>query len=104
MLLREPSLVSQVSSPIKFAEYLAAGLPVLLLEGIGDTEEIISKYGVGVIIRNNNFKDAIIDMKKLLNDQKIYEKCLNAAQKEFNIEDSFEEYKNIYKNLIDYEC
>ena len=35
-------------SPIKFAESLACGLPVVVNSGIGDTGEIIKKEGIGV--------------------------------------------------------
>ena len=99
LLFREPGLVTRASSPIKFAEYLASGLPVLLLEGIGDTEEVILNYGVGVIIRGNNYKDAIIEMKTLLKDPDIHEKCIQVARKEFDIGQSYTQYKSIYQNL-----
>lgn len=100
ILLREPSLASKVSSPIKFAEYLAAGLPVMLLEGITDIEEIVDKYGVGVVIRNNDFEYAVKEMKKLINEEDLFAKCLEVAKLEFDIKNSFEQYRNIYKSIF----
>ena len=100
ILLRPQHILSRVCSPIKFAEYLAAGLPLLLNEGIGDTEEVISKYNIGVIIRNNDFETAGREMKILLQDNKVYSRCLQAAKKEFDIEASFKQYEKIYNSLL----
>lgn len=100
ILLRKQDMVSHVSAPIKFAEYLSTGLPVILREGIGDTEQIIKKYNVGVIIRNNDYKTAISELQELLNDKEVYQRCLNTARKEFNIEQSYIEYENIYDSLL----
>jgi len=99
ILLRENNLINNVSSPLKFAEYLAAGLPVLLSEGVGDTESIIKKYNVGVIIKNNNYITALKEMRELLNDKDVYHRCLRIADKEFNINISFKQYQEIYDKL-----
>jgi len=99
ILLRENNLVNNVSSPLKFAEYLAAGLPVLLSEGIGDTESIIKNYNVGVVIKNNNYVVALKELKQLLNDKDLYDRCLSIADKEFNIDFSFKQYQKIYDEL-----
>src|SRR5207249_3408785 len=36
LLIREKSVTNQVASPVKFAEYLACGLQIIISEGIGD--------------------------------------------------------------------
>jgi len=97
--LRKPDVVSRVSAPLKFAEYLSAGLPVILHEGIGDTEQIIKKYNVGVIIKKNDYESAISELQELLNDKDVYSRCLRVADKEFNIKTSFQQYQNIYDKL-----
>ena len=99
ILLRENNLINNVSSPLKFAEYLAAGLPVLLSEGVGDTESIIKKYDVGIIIKNNNYITALKDLREILNDKDVYRRCLRVADKEFNINISFKQYQEIYDKL-----
>jgi glycosyltransferase involved in cell wall biosynthesis len=99
ILLRENNLINNVSSPLKFAEYLAAGLPVLLSEGIGDTESIIKKYNVGIVVKNNNYIIALKELKHLLNDKDLYHRCLRTADREFNIDFSFKQYQKIYDEL-----
>ena len=52
LLLRTPSVINRVACPIKVAEYLAAGVPVLASQGIGDLDEILIRHGVGLTIRD----------------------------------------------------
>jgi len=50
LLLRRPSPINSVASPMKFAEYVACGVPVLASAGIGDLDGMISTYGVGRVL------------------------------------------------------
>ena len=50
LLLRRPSPINSVASPMKFAEYVACGVPVLASPGIGDLDGMISTYGVGRVL------------------------------------------------------
>jgi glycosyltransferase involved in cell wall biosynthesis len=50
LLLRKSHPVNQVSSPTKFGEYLAAGVPVIATHNIGDTSGLIEKENLGLII------------------------------------------------------
>ena len=100
IIFRENNLISSVSSPLKFGEYLAAGLPVLINEGIGDMEDIILKYKIGVIIRGENYYEALNEMIGLLKDKKVYSRCRETAMREFNIKDTFISYLRIYNDLL----
>ncbi len=99
LLIRENDLINNVASPLKFAEYLAAGLPILISEGVGDTEEIVTRNNIGVVIRNKNYNAALEEMKILLDDPNIYTRCRKVAEKEFDLETTFKQYLNIYKNI-----
>lgn len=46
-----PSFSRLAMSPTKLGEYLAAGLPVVINRGIGDSESIVDGRGVGVVVR-----------------------------------------------------
>jgi len=50
LLLREDQLLNHVSSPTKFAEYLAAGLPVITTPHAGDAAEIVVRNGIGTVV------------------------------------------------------
>ncbi|MBL7983257.1 MAG: glycosyltransferase [Flavobacteriales bacterium] len=47
LLVREPSVTNQVASPTKFAEYLSAGLQVLVSEGLGDLATLVRSEKLG---------------------------------------------------------
>jgi glycosyltransferase involved in cell wall biosynthesis len=41
LLIRESTVTNQVASPVKFAEYLACGLPVIISENLGDYSSFV---------------------------------------------------------------
>lgn len=49
-LFEEAHLSNVVCCPIKFAEYLAAGVPVVLAERIGDYSEVARQHDLGVVL------------------------------------------------------
>jgi glycosyltransferase involved in cell wall biosynthesis len=53
LLLRESSLVNRVASPVKFAEYMAGGLPVVISEGVGDYSELTRRESTGLVISDD---------------------------------------------------
>lgn len=54
ILIREQSVTNQVASPTKFAEYLSAGLAVLISENIGDYSDFVKNHSCGRLIKNNS--------------------------------------------------
>jgi glycosyltransferase involved in cell wall biosynthesis len=52
LLLRRTTPVNQVASPTKFGEYLAAGIPVILTEGIGDFSEMSTSQHLGLVLNS----------------------------------------------------
>lgn len=100
LLFRETSIVNKVASPLKFAEYLAAGLPVLISEEIGDSEIIVNDYKIGTVIKNDNYEDALNQVIALLQQDDIYVRCRNLAEEQFSITDSIKEYLNLYNKLM----
>lgn len=50
LLLRKAHPVNAVASPTKFGEYLAAGVPTIATDTIGDTSEMIRAERVGLVV------------------------------------------------------
>ncbi|MFB3894711.1 MAG: glycosyltransferase [bacterium] len=67
ILVRVPSVISEVASPVKFAEYLACGVPVIAYPNIGDTQQIIEPNQVGIIIDPKNDSYTEQQLRTLLN-------------------------------------
>lgn len=53
VMFREDAVTNNVASPTKFAEYLMAGLPVIISEKIGDFSEFVAKNNVGIVLHND---------------------------------------------------
>lgn len=49
LLVREPSVVNHVASPVKFAEYLSSGVPVALTDCVGDYSKWMRQELVGFV-------------------------------------------------------
>lgn len=101
IMIRERNVVNRVATPVKFAEYLSAGLPILLTKGIGDTEEIIRKNKVGVVVDEDKMQEGIASMTNLLKDPDVYQRCVETVKNELNLEDTINLYKELYANLED---
>ncbi|GAB4205515.1 MAG: hypothetical protein Fur0023_14400 [Bacteroidia bacterium] len=52
-LVREQSVTNQVASPVKFAEYLSAGLKVIISENLGDYSQFCMKNNCGIVVKND---------------------------------------------------
>lgn len=50
ILIRNQNSTNQVASPVKFAEYLNAGLKILISENLGDFSEFVKENACGVIV------------------------------------------------------
>jgi glycosyltransferase involved in cell wall biosynthesis len=56
LLLREPTITNRVAAPVKFAEYLACGLPVICSECIGDYPDFLKAHGAGIVLGGDGDK------------------------------------------------
>lgn len=65
VLIRADDPVNRVSSPTKYGEYLAAGLPVLMTDCIGDYSAHARKFGVGMVLPAGGLADVPGNLEKL---------------------------------------
>lgn len=92
------------SSPVKFGEYLASGLPVIVNEGIGDCDDVIIRERVGVVVNEFSedcYKSACEQLMELLSEGDILKKrCRETAERYFSLEMGASKYRDIYKRLL----
>jgi hypothetical protein len=102
-LLRESNTVNKVSHPLKFVEYLYAGLNLIISRDIGDTQDLVIKNNFGVVLDT-------LDEAEFLQKYEMLENQLTArdpaaiidfARSEFDLFTSCEQYKMTYKKLIE---
>jgi glycosyltransferase involved in cell wall biosynthesis len=93
------------SSPTKIAEYLASGLPVITNAGIGDLDDVIADDKVGVILDDFNVESygrALEEMKLMLLDQGIADRCRDSARKRFDLESvGGARYRRLYRRVLE---
>lgn len=68
LLLRRDDPVNAVASPTKLAEYLAAGLPVLVSRGIGDLSAWVAAEGLGQVVDDPDDDVALLHALKRLRE------------------------------------
>lgn len=49
-----PCLSKRSSSPTKYAEYLACGLPLVANAGVGDVDDLLARTGAGAVVTNHS--------------------------------------------------
>lgn len=84
--------------PVKFAEYLAIGLPILTHPSDRTTIGIIESYGVGAVL------DGSLPPEKLRasleeNEARMRERCLETARNDFSLSRFARRYSEIYREL-----
>lgn len=60
ILVRESSVVNEVSFPVKLGEYLAAGLPVIVNPALAGAGVFIKKHNVGIVLDSTWSLDGLI--------------------------------------------
>jgi glycosyltransferase involved in cell wall biosynthesis len=100
-LHRFPSKLS--CSPIKLAEYLACGLPVVATSGCGDYGELIQAENVGAVIHSNDEEASLAaasQLQGLLADPTIGQRCRSTAERFLGLEEVVvPRYSEIYQRL-----
>lgn len=87
MLLRDSNITNRVSSPVKIAEYLRAGLKILISKDVGDYSQTIEENNLGLVI-NDKYED--VNLIKM-----------NEVEKNKQIEFSKQNYDKYSKSILD---
>jgi glycosyltransferase involved in cell wall biosynthesis len=101
---RKPTFSQIAASPTKIPEYLASGLPVICNTGIGDTDELISKERVGVVINgftDADYRQALRQLEEIFNQPELAHRCREVARKYFDLDQvGGARYRLLYQRLL----
>lgn len=90
-------------SPIKLAESLACGTPVIINDRIGDSSLIVEGERVGFVLSDFNqteYMRAIKNIEELLSHkEETAARCVNVAKKHFSLDMGVERYRAIYDRV-----
>jgi glycosyltransferase involved in cell wall biosynthesis len=90
------------STPTRFAEYLAAGMPVLVTPSVGDLEQLVEEKGVGAVLRGEDdraISDAAAKVRALAADPEAQERCRRLAKDQFDVDRGVALYAATYRRL-----
>ncbi len=94
-LVREESITNRVASPVKFAEYLSAGLKVLISPHLGDYSAFCIAHACGEVLDLNN--SALLTLKKVNYEEK--KRIHQLSEKYFTKKC----YQNEYLKLLEFD-
>lgn len=91
-------------SPTKIGEYWAVGLPVVTTPNVSDTDEIIRRERVGVIVSDHTeeiYQQAFSELRNLLKDENLSTRCRRAAVEHYALEPACERQFALYRKLAE---
>ena len=103
LLFYQPGFSRIGTSPIKFPEYLWAGLAVVATPNIGDLDDLITKYRVGVILDSSD-EEVVEKIAMLLRDPQLAQRCRWVVKKFYNIQKGVQQYEEVYQGVLASKC
>ena len=100
LILSAPS--KRASAPTRFAEYLAAGMPVAVTPGVGDLDAIVVAHEVGVVLRGEDdaaLREAAAQLRALAADPAARARCRRLAAERFDVTWGAQRYAELYRRL-----
>ena len=101
----KPSFSKQASSPTKYGEYLACGLPLIINSGVGDSDDLMMTEGVGVLVSEFNDSEyaRVAQAMNALTKQpsQTRERTRGVAEKLFDVRRvGVESYARLYETIL----
>jgi glycosyltransferase involved in cell wall biosynthesis len=90
-------------SPTKIGEYWACGLPVVTTPNVSDTDEIVLRERVGVVVKEHSeagYSEAVRTLAKLLEDPELKARCRLAAETHYAIGHACERQMALYREVL----
>lgn len=97
----KPAYSKMASSPTKFGELLSMGIPFICNRGIGDMDEIVTKYQCGIL--SDGFNEAAY--KNVIKQIDSFGKAdtshfRKAAEEYYSLSGGIEKYDSVYRKLL----
>jgi glycosyltransferase involved in cell wall biosynthesis len=100
---RAQGLSEHGCSPTKIGEYWACGLPVVSTANVSDTDEIVHRERVGVIVKEHSeaaYREVARGLRTLLKDVSVGVRCRRAAESHYAMGPACERQMTLYRQLL----
>ena len=90
------------SAATKFGESLALGLPVVINPGVGDSQALVERHGVGVVVPTFSeaaMQQAVHDIRVMAARDEMRDRCRRVADEVFSLERGVQAYAELYDRL-----
>ena len=88
--------------PTKIGEFLATGRPVIVSNGIGDLDQLLSNSQTGVVIDHRNSLETVAEqIVLLLKDSETPSRCRELATQHFDMNKAIDRYLKIYDRMLE---
>lgn len=88
ILIRDENVTNEVASPVKFAEYLNAGLKVLISPNLGDFSDLVEELDLGYVVDDKEIDLIQVDLEEKNRLQRL-------ARERFSKEAHAENFKSV---------
>jgi glycosyltransferase involved in cell wall biosynthesis len=101
-VMRDARVLNRAASPVKFAEYLAAGLAVVASPGTGDSSDLVARLGIGVLVDPQQLDEGEVHVRNLLlrarkDPAGLAAHCREAAALHYD----WKAYESVYRTIYD---
>lgn len=99
----KPAFSRLATSPVKLAEYLACGLPVIINAGVGDSDEFVADQKLGAVVNGFNeteYRRALLEIEDLASAE-TRNRARQAAERFFDVRRvGVERYARLYEKVF----
>lgn len=99
----KPTFSRMATSPVKVSEYLAVGLPVIINEGVGDSDALVRSQKVGAVVTNfgeGQYEQALVTIENLLAGE-VRARARAAAETFFDVRGpGLQRYSRLYEKVF----
>lgn len=91
------------ASPTKLAEYLAAGLPVIVNAGVGDADDLVIARRVGVVVEHftgDEYAEKWQALERLAAEPGVRRRCRDTADHAFGLALGVARYREVYDRVM----
>jgi glycosyltransferase involved in cell wall biosynthesis len=104
VMFYEGGAISEIGrSPTRLAEVLGCGRPVVANPGVGDVEQLVCKYRVGVLARGSSSAEmdaCVEELLAMLSDPELSHRCRCTAETLFSLEAGTSNYRQLYSAIL----
>lgn len=95
-----PSL--SAAMPTKMGEFLACGRPIVVNKGLGDMDQLIEEFDVGVVLDGdlNSLSQGATKLIDLVSDPETPNRCRALAEKYFSMDVGAQKYLDLYSQML----